>query len=338
MVNRKDAVSPLTLGWIPYWNLRPLRIELQRLWGDSLKLIKGHPSEINRLMESGEISCAPSSSINLLLNPNLEIALPAGVAATGEVLSVYLTLPAEFAHFQAAFHSRTAELRAIFQSGLEQFPEENRKAAKYIWQRCDQLRPLMSEPPRLTLSGASASGAMLSRILYRMYFGLDAYNLQAAEDIHHGAGMSSQGAMRLVIGDQALIERPNYSKVLDLGAWWFELTGLPFVFAVWQQSKGSAATPLRSKLMECVNRAQAKMKVEPTEYLPSPLPLDVTGRAVDLANYWKCINYRLGMHEMQSMLVFFALSRSFLNAELAQTSAVRIVRWREQVGCTSWLS
>ena len=38
---------------------------------------------------------------------------------------------------------------------------------------------------------------------------------------------------RLVIGDEALRLRPRYPNSLDLGKAWHDLTGLPFVFAVW---------------------------------------------------------------------------------------------------------
>jgi chorismate dehydratase len=37
----------------------------------------------------------------------------------------------------------------------------------------------------------------------------------------------------LLIGDQALLERPEVPHVLDLGQAWFERTGLPMVFAMW---------------------------------------------------------------------------------------------------------
>lgn len=45
----------------------------------------------------------------------------------------------------------------------------------------------------------------------------------------------TQDCARLLIGDQALRFREQHpdAQVRDLGAWWNELTGLPFVFALW---------------------------------------------------------------------------------------------------------
>jgi chorismate dehydratase len=37
----------------------------------------------------------------------------------------------------------------------------------------------------------------------------------------------------LIIGDRALKNRSNFPHIFDLGFAWREMTGLPFVFAVW---------------------------------------------------------------------------------------------------------
>jgi predicted solute-binding protein len=327
---KREMISPLTLGWIPYWNLRPLRCELQRAFGDSIKTVKGHPAEINRLMEGGEIQLAPSSSINLMLNPNLEIAMPAGVVTNGEVQSVYLVLSREFASNMPRLNERFAELRSLMRSRPELVSDDFRMCSKSFWQLSDRLKPLLDYAPTIELSSASASGAMLSRIFYRMCFGFDHYNARAAD-----SGLSSHTGgspdIRLVIGDVALIERPNYSHVIDLGSWWKFLTDLPFVFAIWQKSKSLTTSIPKARMLECLGLAQAKMQVDPSSYYPSPMPEDANGKPINLASYWKHIYYRFGQPEVRGMLLFFALSRSFLSRELADASAIRILRWHEQI-------
>lgn len=54
----------------------------------------------------------------------------------------------------------------------------------------------------------------------------------------------------LLIGDTALdlLHRPHDYEVLDLGAAWFELTGLPFVYAVWALQRNRADLRLRDRL------------------------------------------------------------------------------------------
>lgn len=56
----------------------------------------------------------------------------------------------------------------------------------------------------------------------------------------------------LLIGDQALqfVLGPHDHEVLDLGAAWFETTGLPFVYAVWALRRGIENQQLRRRLHE----------------------------------------------------------------------------------------
>ncbi len=56
----------------------------------------------------------------------------------------------------------------------------------------------------------------------------------------------------LLIGDPALdfLFGGHEHTILDLGAAWLELTGLPFVFAVWALRRGADTTALRGRLRE----------------------------------------------------------------------------------------
>ena len=56
----------------------------------------------------------------------------------------------------------------------------------------------------------------------------------------------------LLIGDAALdfLRAPHEHEILDLGAAWFELTSLPFVYAVWALRRGIENAPLRRQLRE----------------------------------------------------------------------------------------
>jgi chorismate dehydratase len=56
----------------------------------------------------------------------------------------------------------------------------------------------------------------------------------------------------LLIGDRAIsfIRAPHEHKIWDLGAAWFEMTQLPFVYAVWALRRGIENTALRRQLRE----------------------------------------------------------------------------------------
>ena len=56
----------------------------------------------------------------------------------------------------------------------------------------------------------------------------------------------------LLIGDPALdfVRAPHEHKIWDLGTAWFELTQLPFVYAVWALRRGHVSPELRQRLRE----------------------------------------------------------------------------------------
>jgi chorismate dehydratase len=57
----------------------------------------------------------------------------------------------------------------------------------------------------------------------------------------------------VVIGDRAMVERKKHSYIYDLGTAWFDMTGLPFVFAVW-----IATLPPNEELIVALNSAFAE--------------------------------------------------------------------------------
>ncbi len=94
---------------------------------------------------------------------------------------------------------------------------------------------LISERPleqvrRVALDSNSRTSAALVRILLRDKYDTDA----AVEEVPPDADeMLARADAALIIGDPALhVARDRY-RVWDLAAEWRELTGLPFVFAVW---------------------------------------------------------------------------------------------------------
>jgi chorismate dehydratase len=88
----------------------------------------------------------------------------------------------------------------------------------------------VGEIRRVALDQNSRTSATLVRILLRERYNLDPEYLHERPDPER---MLSEADAALIIGDPALrMDRERYN-VIDLAAEWNELTGLPFVFAVW---------------------------------------------------------------------------------------------------------
>jgi chorismate dehydratase len=88
----------------------------------------------------------------------------------------------------------------------------------------------VEEIRRVALDQNSRTSATLVRILLRERYGLNPEYLHERPDPER---MLSEADAALIIGDPALrVDREKY-RIIDLAEEWNELTGLPFVFAVW---------------------------------------------------------------------------------------------------------
>jgi chorismate dehydratase len=88
----------------------------------------------------------------------------------------------------------------------------------------------LPEIRKVALDQNSRTSVALLRVLLRERYGLDPEYLHERPDAER---MLAEADAALLIGDPALkVDRDRY-VVTDLAAEWRELTGLPFVFAVW---------------------------------------------------------------------------------------------------------
>ena len=349
----------LAIGWVDYWNLLPMRLELQRLWGRELRLVCGTPRQINRCLLAHEVAVAPASSVCLLNNLQLNMALPLGVACDGQVRSVYLGFGAGQQELKQAIVARTAVLAHFCRETVAVYGHDLRGMARAIRTQAASTRfartdflplsssrftrtdflplsssrftrtdflPLSSsrlaEPlPLFKLSPHSATSNALLHVFYQLWFGEESYRY-FAEHVPY----EHDAQVQLLIGDEALRAAEKFPDTLDLGKIWKDMTGLPFVFAVWQ-----AHTPLsetwRHRLLDAAELATARMRVEPSDYLTQ---VENCG-AVNLADYWQHIYYTLRGRELKSLYLFLNLYR-LLTAQHEADEAIstRLVRWEEQ--------
>lgn len=325
--------SPIHLGWIPYWNLLPLQHELQRLSGGQFKLQTGHPSVVSRWLSDGTVQLAPASSIAMLKSKQLEMAMPLGIASDGPVMSVYLGLHRGHEDFLGFVRSRQVILREQMLLAQRGYADDARRAAATIWSLAKNDRPALMIP-RLKLTTASAASAALSRVLMFLWLGDDAaQHLFARSTMNMSDGdrvlETDDRPMELVIGDEALQRRHEFWKVLDLGQVWQELTGLPFVFGLWQTSSPIIPTSIKALISEAAAMAQARMRVEPQIYFPSTMPLAGDGQPVDLSAYWRVIQYKLSDRHLRSLLLYFALYQQVSSRSDDDATVERFVRWNK---------
>lgn len=316
---------------IPYWNLLPLKAELMRQKYGNMNLTTGYPSVVNQWLIDGQIDIAPCSSVCLVSQQDFEMALPLGIVSSGPAKSVYLGFSHEHEASYEHILSLKISLQEIFHQAQSLHGCNSRKIAAFIWSAVKELPKPASDSIiyPLKFSAQSATSAALSRIFYRFWFGEEAY------ETYLGRSYSSKPSfdrkpIELMIGDEALLRKRLFYKTLDLGAYWKDISGLPFVFAVWQ-SKGACLNGWRRKILSAGELAETRMKVEPGAYLPQIIPADEQGKPINLPDYWKNIYYRLGPQEFKGLLIFLCLTRQLQSIPLGESLVSKLMRWENIV-------
>jgi len=130
----------------------------------------------------------------------------------------------------------------------------------------------------------------------------------------------------LTIGDLALKRSvsPRFPHTYDLGELWYQQTGLPFVFALWQVN-------YRKSIEQDLARL-ADILTESKQYGMSSLRELADGHAAGfgisadmLLQYWNCFSYDFGPEEQKGLLTYYGYA-----AELGAIDAVPELRiWRK---------
>lgn len=318
----------LKLGWIPYQNLAPLRIELMRQLGADLNLREGHPTQVNRWLSEGEIDVSPSSSVCLLRNKNHEIACHVGVASDGAVKSVYIGFPRAQLPVHAAMTDRIAVLGDIIREASKRSQSDSRGIAQGLWRQSLELEPVSSEPPILRMTKASATSCGLAKFIYRQCFGEAATRSRILAQDGVYSGEKTLPEITLLIGDEALQRRGEFAAILDLGAVWKTMTGLPFVFAIWQRAGKTVPESFIRQVFKAADIAQARMQVEPGVYLDQ-LGIKGDQQRQSLAEYWDGLHYRLTSDDMRGLCLFLALVKPLLKLDVNADASAKIMRWQQ---------
>jgi len=155
----------------------------------------------------------------------------------------------------------------------------------------------VAEIRSVALDENSRTSATLVRILLAERYGLHPETIPAAPRV---AEMLESADAALVIGDPALtVDRERY-VVLDLAGEWLELTGLPFVFAVWAARRRAATPELTAALTASYERGRRDLddivaQAAAESGLPAPVLRDY---------YSRNLRYEMGAAEQAGLAEF----------------------------------
>lgn len=113
------------------------------------------------------------------------------------------------------------------------------------------------------------------------------------------------GEARLLIGDKVVCEEPaGFEHQLDLGAAWKQMTGMPFVFAVWCARGDVALGNLPEALVEARQRGMEQIKPIIEKYaIPRGWP---AGIAIQYLTRY--LTYEIGERQLEAIGLFHRLA------------------------------
>ena len=256
--------SQLKLGYITYLNCVPFFHYLKDN-GFCGRFVAGVPSELNQLLQQGQLDASPSSSFEYARNWRNYLILPDhSISSIDQVKSVLLFSPVPFNELSGR---------------------------------------------KIALTAESATSINLLRIILREF-----YHLDDVTDVVPDAPIEDlirQQQPALLIGDRALRLAHNLPQgihALDLGAIWYQHTGLPFVFALWMVDRRSlgafsdAFAGLGQQLHD-----SCRQLIEDPFPLAKVLAHKVGMEAEAIVDYWQTIDYRLTEQHLQGLQLFFQL-------------------------------
>ena len=141
---------------------------------------------------------------------------------------------------------------------------------------------------------------ILMKKLYQKDVEVIPYN---AGDHACGSGVAEKPETILLIGDKVVSSSPcgcKYTHQLDLGQAWWELTGKPFVFAVWMARKGHSV----GRLPELLTQIQRYNDMRIDELAETFAPKHVWPISLAKQYLSEILHYTLGKPEFEGIKLF----------------------------------
>ncbi|MDX1503222.1 MAG: menaquinone biosynthesis protein [Thermoanaerobaculia bacterium] len=155
----------------------------------------------------------------------------------------------------------------------------------------------------IALDENSRTSAALVRILCAERWGIEPGFHEARPAVEE---MLEGSDAALVIGDPALHVDPRRYLTFDLAREWYDLTGLPFVFAVWAARPGTSTAELVRVLDESLGRGLRRLEaLAAAAAAELGLPLEAMRRYLT-----RNLHYRLGPEERRGLAEFLRRARA----------------------------
>jgi len=155
----------------------------------------------------------------------------------------------------------------------------------------------------VALTTASATSIVLLRIILELFEGVSPDFMQYEQGVEEPYDTADAV---LTIGDLALkrAAAPRFPHAYDLGELWYNKTGLPFVFAIWQvnyrKNMDHDLARLYDALMESKQYGMSRL-TELAERHAGDFGLP----AETLVRYWTTFSYDLGPAEQKGLLTYY---------------------------------
>ena len=288
-------------------------------------VMKDDCAGLYRKLDQGDVQYAFCSSISLVRNADFEMALPVGVSVEGTSGLAIWGLGSAQAQLKETIDQRVKILREVFRSAQVSKATDLKQALQNATELLARLPvPKLDSIPQLRLSTGASSWGTLSRILYKLLFGCDAYESLVRNPIDN-----SNPCIDFRVENEALQKRCSYSHLIDLSELWYRITELPFVSSVLQKKRKTCAC--RSQLSEVSELAEMRMQVEPCNYLPDMLPRNCLQQQIDLGGVWKHLSYRLSPADIRSLQIFLYLAKPLEKKCLADSAfTLSMMRWQQK--------
>ena len=148
----------------------------------------------------------------------------------------------------------------------------------------------MEEIETVILDYQSRTSVKLCKLLFEKHWKKDVSFINAKDENYFDEIQGTTAG--LIIGDRALSYRGKSKYIYDLGMGWKEMTGLPFVFAVWVSKK-----KMEPSLQEKFNEAN-KIGIENINVVAGQLDFNLYNLNV---YFNKNISYSFNSHKHQGM-------------------------------------
>ncbi len=173
---------------------------------------------------------------------------------------------------------------------------------------------------RILVTPESATSVILLQILLSKYWGIPEYKLETSP--FHWKGAIESGLPVLLIGDSALKASINCKLpyLYDLGESWKAMTGLPFVYALWQANMQSASDKPEqlSALAELLAMARDMMGQRLDDLAREASEKSWMGQE-HLADYWRHITYSLDDAHKEGLLLYYSMASELSLAPVVES-------------------